>query len=53
MNEYNIKDAVIKLHDVARIIEQEFGSCQLSQDIRRQADRTSDLLKPYEYIKAN
>jgi hypothetical protein len=32
-------DAVIKLHDVARLVENEIGTGQLSDDIRNCADR--------------
>lgn len=40
-----LDDAVIKLHDVARLIEQQIGTGQLSADVRHCADRLSDLLK--------
>ena len=40
-----LKDEIIKLHDIARKIEQEIGAGQLSEDIRKAADRLSDLLK--------
>jgi hypothetical protein len=43
---YNTLDeAVIKLHDLARIIEQEIGKGQLSEDVRKSADRLNELLK--------
>jgi hypothetical protein len=38
-------DDVIKLHDIARKIEQEIGVGQLSDDIRKAADRLNELLK--------
>lgn len=38
--------AVILLHDVARSVEQQVGQGQLSEDIRKCADRLSNLLKP-------
>jgi hypothetical protein len=39
-----LEDAVIKLHDLARIIESELGVGQLSQDVRRSADRLSEVI---------
>jgi hypothetical protein len=39
-------EAVIKLHEVARLIEQQIGTGQLSEDVRHCADRLSTLLKP-------
>lgn len=41
-----LDDAVIKLHEVARLIEQQIGTGQLSADVRNCADRLNDLLKP-------
>lgn len=41
-----LDDAVIKLHEVARLIELQIGKGQLSEDVRNCADRLSDLLKP-------
>lgn len=38
-------DEIIKLHDIARKIEQEIGQGQLSEDIRKAADRLNELLK--------
>jgi hypothetical protein len=40
-----LKDEIIKLHDIARKIEQEIGKGQLSEDIRKAADRLNMLLK--------
>ena len=40
-----LDDAVIKLHDLARIIEREVGIGKLSQDIRESADRLSRMLR--------
>jgi len=40
-----LADEIIKLHDIARKIEQEIGAGQLSEDIRKAADRLSALLK--------
>jgi hypothetical protein len=40
-----LKDEIIKLHDIARKIEKELGIGQLSEDIRNAADRLNTLLK--------
>lgn len=40
-----LTDEIIKLHDIARKIEQEIGVGELSKDIRRAADRLNELLK--------
>ena len=44
-------EQVIKLHDIARIVEQEIGQGQLSEDIRKCADRLSTLVKPLKESK--
>jgi len=44
-------DQVIKLQDIARIVEQEIGQGQLSEDIRKCADRLSQLVKPLKESK--
>ena len=40
----DFKDEIIKLHDIARKIEQEIGVGQLSKDIRQAADRLHEVL---------
>ena len=40
----DFKDEIIKLHDSARKIEQEIGIGQLSEDIRKSADRLHEVL---------
>ena len=40
----DFKDEIIKLHDIARKIEQEIGQGQLSEDIRKAADRLHEVL---------
>jgi hypothetical protein len=40
----NLDQAVIDLHNIARTIEQEFGTCKLSVECRRVADRLSDSI---------
>ena len=39
-----LDDVVIKMHDLARIIELELGACELSQDVRNSADRLSEII---------
>jgi hypothetical protein len=41
----DLEDLVIHFHDLARMIEREIGVGQLSQDIRKCADRLSELAK--------
>jgi hypothetical protein len=43
--DFDIEYLVIRLHDIAREVEQQVGVGELSQDIRRCADRLSDLNK--------
>ena len=40
-----LNDAVIQLHDIARVIEEEIGQGKLSSDLRDCADRLAMLLK--------
>ena len=42
----NLDQAVVDLHNIARTIEQELGTCKLSVECRRLADRLSDSIKP-------
>jgi hypothetical protein len=39
MRNLELVDAVIKLHDIARLVEAEVGEGNLSEDIRNVADR--------------
>ena len=45
---FDIEYLVIRLHDIAREVEQKIGVGELSQDIRRCADRLSDFNKGTE-----
>jgi len=45
MNE-KLHEAVIELHNVARLIEETIGRGQLSEDVRRCADRLNVLINP-------
>ena len=40
----DFKDEIIQLHDIARKIEQEIGQGQLSEDIRKAADRLHEVV---------
>ena len=45
MNYYDLEDAVMMLHNVARTIEREFGfSSTLPNDVRKCADRLAVIL---------
>jgi hypothetical protein len=39
-----LKDKIIELHNIARLVEQEIGVGQLSQDIRKAADRLNEVI---------
>jgi hypothetical protein len=43
MRNLDLVDAVIKLHDIARLVESEVGVGNLSDDIRNVADRLHAL----------
>jgi hypothetical protein len=43
--DFDIEYLVIRLHDIAREVEQKIGVSELSQDIRACADRLNDLNK--------
>lgn len=45
IQDIRILEAVTKLHDAARIVEQDINKCPLSDDIRKCADRLSDIIK--------
>ena len=40
----DFKDEIIQLHNIARKIEQEIGVGQLSEDIRKAADRLHEVI---------
>jgi hypothetical protein len=42
---FDIEYMVIRLHDIAREVEQQIGQGQLAADIRRCADRLNDIAK--------
>jgi hypothetical protein len=41
-----LEDAVIQLHNLARLIEEEIGKGTLAHDIRACADKLNVLIKP-------
>ena len=43
MRNLEIVDAVVALHEIARTVEREIGTGQLSYDIRKCADRLHEL----------
>ena len=43
-----LDEAVIQLHDIARLIEKQIGQGALSEDIRQCADRLTILTKEQE-----
>jgi hypothetical protein len=43
MRNLDLVDAVMKLHDIARLVEAEVGQGNLSEDIRNVADRLHAL----------
>jgi hypothetical protein len=46
--DFDIEYLVIRLHDVAREVEQKIGVCKLSEDIRACADRLSECNRAVE-----
>jgi hypothetical protein len=44
MKNYELEDKIIQLHDIARIVEQQVGQGPLSEDIRKAADRLSEIV---------
>lgn len=41
-------NAIIQLHDIARLIENKIGKGTLAQDVRQCAERLNTLLQPLE-----
>ena len=48
MQDDQMADAVIRLHEIARMVEMEIGSGKLSEDIRNCADRLHALTQPFK-----
>lgn len=45
MSDKELSEAVMKLHDIARLIENKIGTGGLSKDVRSAADVLNDLIK--------
>lgn len=45
MTYIEVQEQVIKLHDTARLIENDFGACDLSETLRKAADNLSEFSK--------
>lgn len=43
---YDLEDAIIQLHNIARTIEREIGFGALAQDVRKCADSLNVLCSP-------
>ena len=50
-HDYQNEDMIIKLHDVARQVEKELGTGDLSKNIRKCADQLNVLIKPIKDLK--
>ena len=48
MHDDRMAEAVIKLHEIARMVEVEIGRGKLSEDIRNCADRLHVLTQPFK-----
>lgn len=48
-----LKQSVIELHDIARLVEQEIGQGQLSLDLRDCADKLALLIKLDVEVNSN
>jgi hypothetical protein len=48
MNNTKLSEAVINLHEIARVVEQEIGTCKTSIEIRRAADALHVLSKEFK-----
>ena len=51
MVDYKLKDSIVMLHDIARIVENKIGARAISQKIRNSADDLNRLLTE-EMIKS-
>ena len=41
---YELDDAIIQLHNIARLIEQRVGKGALAEDLRKLANRVNDIV---------
>jgi hypothetical protein len=44
-DEIKLAQAVIELHEIARLIEHHLGVCSASRDIRAAADKLSEIIQ--------
>lgn len=51
MQNNQMADAVVRLHEIAQLIEREIGSGNLSEDIRACADRLDVLTQPFKLVR--
>lgn len=47
MQDHELEEAVLSLHDIARLIESKIGRGILAEDLRNAADTLSSLLRYY------
>jgi hypothetical protein len=45
IQDIRVLDAIIKLHEAAKVVEQDVGIGPLSNDIRACADRLNDMIR--------
>lgn len=48
MVDFDLKYAVIQLHDIARLVEAKVGQGSISSDIRTTADRLEQLMATFD-----
>ena len=48
---YDLEDAIVQLHNIARLIEREIGFGQLPKDVRRCADSLHTLTSPLDILE--
>lgn len=47
MKDYELEDAVLSLHNIARLVETKIGRGILAEDLRQAANTLSSLIKYY------
>ena len=48
---YDLEDAVMMLHNIARTVEREIGFGTLAQDVRKSANILNDLIRPIQVVE--
>ncbi len=51
MANYDLEDAVMMLHNIARTVEREIGFGTLAQDVRKSADVLNELIRPIKVVE--